>query len=335
MKRRILGMVLAAAMVGTMLSGCIKSESSKGATAEKTSTSGKESKETEAKNDGPKKFAVFLPTMTNPYWVSEIGELEAQVEANGDTLAIYDAQRDQSKQISQVEDAISAGYDLFFISPHDTEGVRPALEAANKAGIPVIAMDTSVADIDLVQCQVTADNAGAGRLAGEAMAEEIEDGAKIGILAQKVNVDCRDRADNFLEALKEKKPNVEVVFEQEVNGTTDMALTTMDNMIQSFPDVDAIFTINDPSALGVVASLESAGKLDNILIASVDGSKDAVDAVREDKVLGTAAQFPVEVAKTCLEYAYKLLNNEELSDKEVRVPSEWINKANCDELKGF
>lgn len=90
-----------------MLTGCVTDGRSSGKdTAEETTDKGS--------SDGAKKFAAFVPTMTNPYWVSELGQLEADIEADGGTLDIFDAQSDQSKQISQVEDAISAGYDLFF-----------------------------------------------------------------------------------------------------------------------------------------------------------------------------------------------------------------------------
>lgn len=328
MKKKVLGTLLAAMMVGAMLTGCVTDGSSSGSdTAEKTADEGS--------SDGAKKFAAFVPTMTNPYWVSELGQLESDIEADGGTLDIFDAQSDQSKQISQVEDAISAGYDLFFISAFDADGVRPALEAANKADIPVVAIDTSVTDVDLVQCQVTADNAEAGRLAGEALGKELGENAKVGIIGLSVNMDCRARSDNFKEGLAETCPTAEIVFEQEGNGTTDTALTIMDNMIQSYPDLDAVFCINDPSSLGAVAALESAGMLENVLVASVDGSSDGVDAVKEGKMIGTAAQFPIEVAKTCLENAYKLLDGEEITEKEVMVPSLWINADNCEENPGY
>lgn len=341
MKKKVLSMIMAAAVAAAMLSGCVTS----GATPEKT-TEKKESAETAAETTAEtaelaegektgKKFAAFVPTMTNPYWVSEMGQLEADIQADGGTLQIFDAQSDQAKQISQVEDAISAGYDLLFISAFDADGVRPALEAANSAGIPTIAIDTSVADIDLVECQVTADNAEAGYLAGQALGEILEDGAKVGIIGLSVNMDCRARSENFITGLKEKLPNVEIVFEQEGNGTTDIALSIMENMIQSYPDLDGLFTINDPSSLGAVAALESAGMLDQVKVASVDGSKDGVNAVLEGKMIGTAAQFPTEVAKTCLENAYKILAGETIEDKEVRVPSKWINQDNGEELKGY
>lgn len=326
MKKKILGILLATAMVGSMLSGC----ATDGSDSEKKSQT-----EVDSKEDGSRKFAAFVPTMTNPYWVSELGQLEADIEKDGGTLDIFDAQSDQSKQISQVEDAIAVGYDLFFISAFDADGVRPALEAADKADIPVVAIDTSVTDIDLVTCQVTADNAEAGRLAGEALGERLEENAKVGIIGLSVNMDCRARSENFKEGLKEKCPSAEVVFEQEGNGTTDTALTIMDNMIQSYPDLDAVFAINDPSSLGAVAALESAGMLKDVLVASVDGSSDGVDAVKGGKMIGTAAQFPIEVAKTCLENAYKILDGEELGEKEIAVPSLWINEDNCEENPGY
>lgn len=340
MKRKVISTLVALSMVLTLLSGCVKTDKAAKQTPETTETE-KENEGTETAEgqtedtQGGKKFAAFLPTMTNPYWVSEMGQLEEDIKANGGTLQVFDAQSDQAKQISQVEDAISADYDLFFISAFDADGVRPALEAAHSGGVPVIAIDTSVADIDLVECQVTADNAQAGYLAGQALGEVLEDGAKVGIIGLSVNMDCRARSENFVKGLKEKLPNAEIVFEQEGNGTTDTALSIMENMIQSYPDLNGLFTINDPSSLGGVAALESANMLEQVKVASVDGSKDGVAATMEGKMIGTAAQFPTEVAKTCLENAYKILKGETIAEKEVKVPSQWINAENGAQLKGY
>ena len=81
MKKKVLGTLLAAMMVGAMLTGCVTDGSSSGSdTAEKTADEGS--------SDGAKKFAAFVPTMTNPYWVSELGQLESDIEADGGTLDI-------------------------------------------------------------------------------------------------------------------------------------------------------------------------------------------------------------------------------------------------------
>lgn len=280
-------------------------------------------------------FAAFVPTMTNPYWVSELGRLGEILAENGHSLKIFDAQSDQTKQLAQVEDAISAGYDLFFISSFDADGVRPALEAANRAKIPVIAIDTSVSDINLVACQVTADNAQAGWLAGEELGKAMGGKGKVGIIGLSVNMDCRDRADNCKAALKKLYPAIEIAFEQDGNGTVDVALGIMDNMIQRHPDLGGFFGINDPTCFGAVATLESAGLLDKVKVASVDGSRDGVDAVREGRFISTSAQFPAKVAEVCARNAYRILAGETITPKSIKVPSILINKDNCDQLLGY
>ncbi|HHT65658.1 MAG TPA: sugar ABC transporter substrate-binding protein, partial [Clostridiales bacterium] len=119
-KKRLLVLALAILLIVTLLTGCKSGETGKS-----------------GDKDGYT-FGATYWTMNNPYFVALEAGIRAAVEANGDKLISYDPQGNQSTQISQIEDMIAQKVDLIFLNPCDYQGVRPALESAQKAGIPII-----------------------------------------------------------------------------------------------------------------------------------------------------------------------------------------------------
>lgn len=333
MKKTIsLLLVLVLAMTALLsIAGC--SSTSITTTSTTISTTKTESSTTKATEDKKYKFAVSIMTFNNPFWVYEINTLKAAIEANGDTLAIYDAQLDQTKQISQIEDAISSGVDLIFISPYDMKGIKPALEAAKKAGIPVVNIDTSVFDQDLVATEVISDNYLAGVQCGENLVKAIGEKGEIGIIDLSVNVVVQERVKGFMSVI-DKYPEIKVVSKLDGNGSVEAALPLMETMLQANPNIKGVFGINDPTSLGAIAALESAGKIKDVFVVSVDGAKDACTSIREGKMLGTSAQFPNRIAETCAEQAYKILNGETV-EHTIVIPVEWINKDNVDQYEAY
>ncbi len=83
----------------------------------------------------------------------------------------------------------------------------------------------------------------------------------------------------------------------------------MENFLQSNPEINAVFTINDPSAVGALAAIEAAKRTD-IKIYSIDGSQDAIKLIKDNKIVGTSAQFPVKMGQTAGDLVYKVINGE-------------------------
>ncbi|XP_061168546.1 ribose import binding protein RbsB-like [Saccostrea echinata] len=274
-----------------------------------------------------RKFAASFMTLNNPFWVAEVATLKELARENGDRITVYDAQLDQTRQISQIEDAIQSGIDLIFISPYDMKGIRPALEAAQQAGIPVVNIDTSVFDQELVETEVISDNFLAGVQAGENLVEALAGSGDIGIINLSVNVVVQERVRGFLSVI-EQYPDIQVVADLDGNGSVEAALPLMEAMLESNPEIKGVFGINDPTSLGAIAALESAGRTD-VAVVSVDGAKDAIHAIQEGQMLGTAAQFPSRIASESMKQAYKILNGESV-EHTVVVPVEWIHKGNVE-----
>ena len=182
--------------------------------------------------------------------------------------------------------------------------------------------------MDLVLCTVASDNVKAGRLAAEALARARPD-ARIAILHLSVNKACIDRVAGFREQLA-AHPGMKVLAVQEGKGTTEGARPVMRDLIGRFDELNAVFPINDPSALGAISALESAGRLKDVTVVTVDGSAEGIAAIKAGKLLSTSAQFPGEIGRIAAEKAYEHLAGKPVGAKDIKVKVELITKENAD-----
>lgn len=266
-------------------------------------------------------IGVSFQTMNNPFFVELNDGLKKVVEAHGDTLVTLDAQYTSSKQLNDVSDLIQQNAAAIFINPVNWEGVKGSLIKAKEKNIPVIIVDAPAADQDLVLCTVASDNVEAGRLAARELLGAVKD-AKILILDLPINKACIDRVAGFEEELK-KHPEAKVLDKQNGKGTTDGARPVMQDLLGRFADVNAVFAINDPSALGAISALESAGKLKSVKVVSVDGSAAAAEAIKAGKLLSTSAQFPKEIGRIAAEQAYNSFEKKPV-EKDIKVKVEIV-----------
>ncbi len=136
--------------------------------------------------------------------------------------------------------------------------------------------------------------------------------------------------DGFKEVVAQH-PEMKILDIQEGKGTIEGGRPVMRDLLGRFPELDAAFPINDPSALGAISAIESAGKLGKVTVVSVDGSKEAVDAIRAGKLHSTSAQFPSEIGRVAAEAAYDHLADKPVA-KDIKIPVKLITKANAGEF---
>ena len=280
------------------------------------------------KNAKGRLLGVSFQTMNNPFFVDLNEGLKKVVEANGDRLMTVDAQFNSLKQKNDISDLVHQGAKAIFINPVNWEGIRGSLIQAKRKGIPVIIVDAPAKDMDLVLCTVASDNVKAGRLAAQALAK-VRPQAKIAILHLSVNKACIDRVAGFKAELTNHN-GMKILAIQEGKGTTEGGRPAMRDLIGQFPQLDAAFPVNDPSALGAVSALESKRKLNDVAIVTVDGSRQGVEAVKAGKILSTSAQFPKEIGRIAAEKVYQHFSGKPIREKNVMVEVELITKENAD-----
>lgn len=278
---------------------------------------------------GPKLFAASFMTLNNPFFVDLNEGIKNVVTSHGDKLVTLDAQFDSLKQRNDISDVLHQKPAAIFLNPVDWEGVRGTLMEAQRKGVPVIVVDTDVDDKDLVLCQVISDNVGAGRLAAEALGK-IKPNAKLVILHLSTAKSCIDRVAGFKEGMKQF-PGMKILDTQEGKGTIEGGRPVMQDLLGRYADLDAVFPINDPSALGAISAIEAAGKTKAITVVSVDGSREAAAAIKEGKLYSTSAQFPKEIGRVAAEKAYDHMAGKKI-EKDIRIPVKLVTKENADEF---
>lgn len=337
--KKVISLLLAILLCAGMFAGCSKPAEQPKAEGTASSDSAAKSEapqeapkqETASKDTGKKyKFGYTCMTMNNPFFITLEKSIREEVEKNGHTLITLDPQLDVQKQIAQVEDMIAQKVDLIFLNPVDWKGVKPALDAAKKAGIPIVNFDAQVFDEDLVDSIVVSDNFNAGKVCGEDLAKRMPDGGKIAIIDSPTMKSVIDRIDGFFAGLGDKKDKFKVVAQQDGKGQLEVSMPIAEAILQANPDVQAFMGGNDPTALGIIAALKTANKK-GILVYGVDGAPEAKAAIKDGDMTGSGAQSPINIGKESYKVAIKILNGEPF-EKFIPVKTELITKENVDQF---
>lgn len=321
--KRVLSILLTAALLVVVTAGCGKTESSVSSNSQASSSASSQTK-------SGRTFAFVTSSLNNPFFSTISDTFKKLCDEKGDKYVVLDPQYDQAKQISMMEDVITQGVDAIFVIAVDSNGIKPALETAKAKGVPVISIDNPVADKDLVLSIVASDNYNAGVLCGQTMAKDFPDGGKIAIIDFPTAAACVDRVKGFFDGLGTLKDKFKVVAQQDGQASLEKSMPIAENMIQANPDIKAFFCINDPTALGTIAALQAANKLQGMKIYAVDGSPDAKKALKDGTLALTVAQSPVNLAKTSYDIVNKSLAGETV-EKDVKVATFKIDLSNVDQ----
>ena len=325
-KRQIL---LATIMVTCMaLCGC------SGGTKEaedksETTQSSEKSTDSEGGLEGKKIGVAFMKS--DPFMVPLAQGMKDVCEENGMELIEYYADNDIETQISQCDDLLQQDIDGLIVMPVDYEGITPALEAAEKAGVPVVSVDAEAAAKEKTIAYIASDNYKAGQLCAENVLETL-DGGKVVILSHP-EIKCTiDRQAGFEETLAQNE-NFEIIAEQPCKGLMDQAMNAMDNIIQANPDIDVVFAINDGSSQGAIASLQAAGMIDDVQVYGIDGQQQQADYIMEGLLTAEAAQRPYDMGKGAAELLIKHFNGEPY-EYENLLDVDLITEENAADYEG-
>lgn len=272
-----------------------------------------------------KVFGVTYMTMNNPFYEVINNQLKKIIEENGDQLITLDPQLSVDKQNEQIYKFIDLKVDGIFINPIEAKAIESALKAAKQANIPIITVDAPVINEELVDCTVVSDNYSAGKQCAEDMMKKM-DSANIVLLKHSTALSAKERIDGFLDTIK-NYPEYKIVNEGECNGQLEQAMPVMQEILQQTPQVDVVMALNDPSALGALAALESMGYND-VMVYGVDGTPDIKSLIEESPmVAGTVAQSPISIGQFAAKKMYQLLDGKKI-DQEIIIPVEIITKEN-------
>ena len=315
MKRKLMAGALARTMVASLVAcGGEKKAASEGDSKEAVTTEKSEAQSTGESSGKHYKFGYTCMDGTNPFFVTIQDKIKELVEAKGDELIVTDPGNDVTKQISQVEDMLSQNLDGLFMNPVDAQGIIPALDLAKDAGVPMVGFDTEVGDMSYLVSYTGSDNYNAGKVVGEDLVKKAPNGGKIIVLDSPTMQSVVDRTNGFMDAIKDH--GFEVVAQQDAKGNLQVAMGIAEDLLQSNPDVVAIFGGNDPTALGALAAANAAG-IKNCMIYGVDGSPDIKSELASGNSLieGSGAQSPVSIAEQAVKIMYDYVEGKQVEER--------------------
>ncbi len=285
---------------------------------------------------GAPRIAFVMKTANNPFFIEMQKGAEEAAKKLGVNLIVQAAERevDVEKQMQIVENLIQTKVAALCVTPSGSREIVPAIDKANRAGIPVLIVDTRVDAKALSESKgkiatfIGSDNYEGGKLAGEFIVKRLGGKGKVAVLEGIPGHETGDsRLRGFREAIK-ATPGIEIVASQTANWERDQGFNVFQNILQSHPEVQAVFACSDLMALGAVEAIAAAKKAGQITVVGFDASDEAREAVGRGTMDATVAQSPSEMGALAVENAYRLIKGEQIKDEMV-VPIKLITKENA------
>jgi len=232
------------------------------------------------------KIAVFTKNNTNPYFQAvRLGADSAAKQMNASVTHYVPTKPDSiPEQMSQIEDVVVRKPDSIVFTPVDYKAMVPGADKINKAGIPVVNI------IDRVQggkfvAFVGADDYTLALASGRQLLKTMGGKGNVVIIeGVRGSLTSIDRVRGFQQALKEF-PNVKLLASQPANYQRLQALQVMENLMQSFPQINGVLAANDAMALGALEAMDAAKR--KALVIGINATKEAIDAVKEGRMLAS------------------------------------------------
>jgi fructose transport system substrate-binding protein len=247
------------------------------------------------------KVGLITKDVTNPFFVKMKQGATAAAKKAGAQL-IYAAGKsssDNAAQIAAIENMTQQGVKGILITVADGKAENPAIAKARKAGVLVIALDTPTVPKNATNALFATDNFKAGTLIGQyARAATKGQTVTIGMLDEHAGSSVGAlRHNGFTQGFGIKNSDKQIVCVANGGGDTPDSQTAMENCLQKNPNIDVVYTINEPSAYGAWTALKNAGKsADDVTIVSVDGGCAGVRNVKAGIIDATSQQYPLLMA---------------------------------------
>jgi len=273
----------------------------------------------------------FVPKSLNQeYWVNTQKGAEAGAKAGGAKLLTHAAGDDTQiiEQIDIVENLMAQDVDALVIAPSDSDLLKPVLEKAAQQ-MPVVLFDSDIDDWKPKTAYVGTENKDGGIKAGRFIAKTLKNKGTLAIVAgipgSQVGI---DRVDGVKEGLEQAGAETRIV--KEVTGQFDreQAVGAMEDILQTNPDVDAVFAANDQMALGAIQAIAAHNKTDQIKLIGFDGALEATQKILEGQMFATIAQDPYGMAKVGVEEALAKLEGKPV-ERAVNTGAKLITPDNA------
>jgi galactofuranose transport system substrate-binding protein len=249
-------------------------------------------------------------------------------------LIVTNANAELPKQIADIQNMLNQGAEFLIVAPVNSDGLDPALNAAKEKGVPVLTIDRKVTN---EPCEdyiafLGSDFYDQGKRAADAMNEATGGEGKVAILLGSSGNNVTDnRNSGFKEQVEAEYDGLEIVTEQTANFARDEGQAVTEQLLQSNPEITAIYAHNDEMALGAVTAVRAAGKQPgtDIKIVSIDGTRNAVQAIVDGEINAVIESNP-RFGPLAFQTAQKFYDGEAIPE-DVIIEDDEYNSENAEE----
>ncbi|MFQ5864467.1 MAG: sugar ABC transporter substrate-binding protein [bacterium] len=274
-------------------------------------------------------ITIVTKAMDSEFWQTlRAGAMDAAKDYPDVQLSVLAPAREINidQQVNILEDQILKGVSALAVAPCGVAEIIPVLNKAHSKNIPVITVDTDV-DWPHKLSYVGTDNRLGGKLAGEYVVKALNGKGNVAVISGIPGVQTHeDRVAGFLEVIRNAN-DIKIAAFQPANSERELALTVMENILTSHPDLDAVFMTSDQMALGALEAIDAHHLIGKIITVGFDAGQEALKAVREGRLTAVVAQNPYNMGKQAFLSALKAAKGEPI-DRRIDTGTTLIDKSN-------
>ena len=271
----------------------------------------------------------------NPWRLAQTASMKDEAAKRGDQLVYTDAAGSAAKQVADVNSMIAQGVDFIFLAPREEKPLATAVLNAKKAGIPVLAIDRDLDQAIAKRGQdylafIGSNFIQEGQRVGDWTIAKAGGKGKIIELEGTIGSSpANDRKKGFDDTIKTKAPDMVILASQSGDFARDKGRQVAETLLQAHPDATIVYAHNDEMALGAIAAIEAAGKVPgkDILVVSIDGEKDALQAIVDGK-LGCSCECNPRFGPAAFDILYKYAAGETIPPSIIN-PDHFYDASNA------
>ncbi|MFC3180808.1 D-ribose ABC transporter substrate-binding protein [Cypionkella sinensis] len=246
-------------------------------------------------------ISIIVNDPANPYWKTEGDVAAATAESLGYTAAVSAHKGDTNAESTMIDTAITNKSVAIILDPANADGSVGAVQKAVDAGIPVFLVNAEINKEGLAKAQLVSNNAQGAALGAQQWVTAVgETGKYAELFGNPADNNAATRSNGY-ETVLQQYPDLVKAAKEVADWDRTKGHDKMQSILQANPDIIGVIAGNDEMALGAIAALKEAGKLDGVKVGGFDGSPDAVAAITAGEmqytVLQPVAVFSAEAVK--------------------------------------
>jgi ribose transport system substrate-binding protein len=291
---------------------------------------GKTAAETEAKKADTEKLLVGFSNWSRSFefYVDIETGMKEKADELGIELITQDANSDLTEQTKQLENYITRKVDGIIIVPIDSEAAGDEVQMVNDAGIPIVTLDIAVTGGGTVNSHLESNNYMGGEKSADFIAEQLGGKGTVAVIDNPTITSLIARTDGFTNTIAEKYPDIEIVSIQSGDSDREKGMQVAENILQKYPDLDAIYCTNDAMGLGALQAVQAKGM--KTIIIGFGAFEEALQEIKAgSNYKASFSQEPTSMGKAAMEVMAKILRGEEV-ESFIEVDVGLITAENVD-----